>query len=201
MNIRTVRYKCTQSAEDLFFCEETKQVYIRQPSDSAHVRWLTASKWSGGYEASCCMKEGLILRVVDKHGKVMFEEQIGNEDGYSGTIADKKAPMKSEWVNETVKAMMERFSIVPYEKWKAKLMEQAAAFHFKGYYENWCFWETTDKKEEKIEKVFSPYGVPFWVVATTTEHKVCPLEWLEYDLKSEDCLTNEAIIGYQFVEK
>ncbi len=201
MGVRTVRYKSSQSGEDLFVCEETKKVYIRQPADNDHVRWLTGIKWSGGYEASCCMKAGLILRVVDKHGNVMFEETIGKEEGYSGTIAKKKAPLRHEWANATAKALMERFDVVPYEAWKAKLMDQAAAFQYNGYYENWCFWETVDKKEEKIQKVVNPYGDPFWVVATTTVHKICSLEWLEYDLKTEDCLDNEAIIGYRFIEK
>ena len=59
-------------------------------ADDDHVRWLTSSKWSGGYEADCPMKEGLEIRISDKAGNVLFVEKIVKEEGYDWTVAKKK---------------------------------------------------------------------------------------------------------------
>lgn len=93
-NVRTVVLMGEQrgSGEDLFRCKETGKVYIRQECDDDHVRWLTSSKWSGGYEADCPMKEGLEIRISDKAGNVLFVEKIVKEEGYDWTVAKKEAP-------------------------------------------------------------------------------------------------------------
>lgn len=62
--------------EDLYYCKETGQMYIRQVYNDHYVRWFTASKWTGGYEADCHIRSGLMIQVTDKAGCVLFEEPV-----------------------------------------------------------------------------------------------------------------------------
>lgn len=90
-SIRTVVFMADQRGvgEDLYRCKETGKVYIRQECDEEYVRWFTSEKWRGGYEASCPMREGLELRIVDKDGSLLFRESIVKAPGYSDTVAEK----------------------------------------------------------------------------------------------------------------
>lgn len=99
-NTRTVRFMAEQNAEDLYRCIDNGQVYIRQRCDEDHVRWLTANKWQGGYEASCPMKEGIVIRVVDKDGTVLFEETLVHNEWYESTVAVKKGGFFDEEIQK-----------------------------------------------------------------------------------------------------
>lgn len=97
-DVRIVSFMGDQSGlcEDLYRCKETGRVFIRQECDDTHVRWLTASKWRGDYEADCHLREGLTLRVVDKSGSILFEEATFQEEGVTGTWAQKVGPFSWE---------------------------------------------------------------------------------------------------------
>jgi hypothetical protein len=102
--ILKMKFKSEQrgNGEDLYFCEETKKVYVRQTSNGEGkiVFWMSTSKWSGGYEASCPLKEGLIIQA-DYLG-TQFEEVLVKDDWNGGTSAVKKFPFS--WEVEKLKS-------------------------------------------------------------------------------------------------
>ena len=92
-----VKFKCQQDAEDLFYSPETHKVYARQRSNATGVVfWCTTSKWSRGYEASCRIREGITMRVLDYKDRVCFEETLVHDDWNGGTSAEKKGPFSDE---------------------------------------------------------------------------------------------------------
>lgn len=97
-NVRTLTFKESQRGvgEDLYLTKESRNVLIRQMLDDNTVRWLTANKWSGGYEADCPVKDGLVLNVVDKQGKIIFTETTYRTDWNGAGQADKKHPFSWE---------------------------------------------------------------------------------------------------------
>ena len=125
--------------EDLYYCKNTEQVYIRQVYSNSHVRWLTASKWTGGYEADCHMKSGLIIQVADKAGNILFEEELSDAEDVTGTWAQKNGPFSWEAITGFAKEYKEKFGLSTYEEWKAWLMADAKPCGFEGYSDNWLF--------------------------------------------------------------
>ena len=117
-DVRIVSFIGDQSGlcEDLYRCKETGRVFIRQECDDTHVRWLTASKWRGGYEADCHLREGLMLRAVDKSGNVLFEEVTFQEEGVTGTWAQKVGPFSWEPPKALAKEYEQRLDLRTYEK-------------------------------------------------------------------------------------
>lgn len=91
-NIRTLVFKESQSGvcEDVYRMKEHSGVLIRQRLDDTTVRWLTASKWSGGYEASCPVKDGLTLNIVDSAGLLIFTETTYRTEWNGGGQAEKR---------------------------------------------------------------------------------------------------------------
>ncbi len=92
-NVRTARLICSQRgfAQDVYRLAETGRAVIRQPLDekSSLVRWLTADKWSGGYEPSNYLKDGLMIDVVDESGAVVFTENTWHSEWNGGGLAEK----------------------------------------------------------------------------------------------------------------
>lgn len=99
-HVRTLTFIGEQhgACEDLYITKETGIILIRQCLDDATVRWLTANKWSGGYEADCPVKDGLILNVVDVDGKSIFTEITYHTEWNGGGQAEKKHPFSWEKV-------------------------------------------------------------------------------------------------------
>jgi hypothetical protein len=115
--ILKMKFKSNQqgNGEDLYFCEETKRVYVRQTSNGEGkiVFWLSTSKWSGGYEASCPLKEGLIIQA-DYIG-TQFEEVLVKDDWNGGTSAIKTFPFS--WESEKLEEQKSK-EISPKQKLK-----------------------------------------------------------------------------------
>lgn len=96
-NVRHVRRIGSQSwyAEELYRCRETKRVFIRQDLREGLVRWTTASKWSGGYEADTPLKDGLTIIVEDRCGSEIFREETYTTRWNGSGQSDKNHPF--EW--------------------------------------------------------------------------------------------------------
>lgn len=60
--VRHVRYIGEQAGngEDVYRVMETGRLCVRQKVCEDLVRWCTATKWSGGYEADTPFKDGLM---------------------------------------------------------------------------------------------------------------------------------------------
>ena len=185
--------------EDLYQCKETGQVFIRQECDDTHVRWLTASKWRGGYEADCHLREGLKLQVVDKSGHTLFEEMIFQEKGVTGTWAQRIGPFSWEPPEAMAKEYEQRLGLRPYEEWKAWLMAEAKANGYAGYVDNWLFSMAECKVPKKIAKV-DYLGITAYITVQEALHKVCGKRWHSYEVMAADLNTCLAICGYIFEE-
>lgn len=200
-NMRTVVFIADQkgSGEDLYRCKENGRVYIRQESgDEGHVRWLTSSKWTGGYEADCPMKEGLILRAVDKTGKELFEEVLIKEEGVSGTWAVKVGPFSWEAINALAEEMAKQHGLRPYEEWKAWLLSDMPA-DSKIYRENWLF-AMVDRQKPKVLARMDFLGVTAYAVSQEEKHTACGRSWTSFEIRDEAMDTCLAICGYKFEE-
>lgn len=199
--VRTVVFMDAQRGlyEDLYRCNETSRVFIRQECDDAHVRWLTASKWIGGYEADCHLKDGLMLRAVKKDGSLLFKERITQTSGVTGTWAQKKAPFSWEAIAALADKYRKQLNLRSYEDWKGWLMTDAKAAGFTGCRENWLFAMSERAKPEKIAQL-DYLGKSAYAVVQEETHKVCGKKWFSYEIQSADLYTCLAICGYKFEE-
>ena len=86
----------TGVSEDLYRTKESRRVLIRQDIGQGLVRWCTASKWTGGYEADCPVKEGLTIIAIDKKGNEIFREETFRTQWNGTGQADKAHPFSWE---------------------------------------------------------------------------------------------------------
>lgn len=197
--VRTVVFIGDQRGlcEDLYRSKETGQVYIRKVCDDSHVCWLTASLWTGGYEADCHMKSGLVIRVTNKAGGVLFEERLAEQEGDIGTWAAKNGPFSWEAVTAVAKEYEEKYKLSTYEDWKAWLMADAEHYGFKGCSDNWLYAMAERGTFKEIGKV-SFLGVTAVVTVRAETHKACGKSWLCYEVQDTGLDTTLAICGYKF---
>lgn len=198
-NVRTVVLMGEQrgSGEDLFRCKETGKVYIRQECDNEYVRWLTSSKWSGGYEADCPMKEGLEIRISDKAGNVLFVEKIVKEEGYDWTVAKKEAPFSWNAILQAATEIEKKFELKSHDEWKDWILADREAFGHSGYWENWAFGEVDYGPVEKIESLHL-LGQKVLVTKQKAKHRISKKEWTDIEIRTVDLTTVLEICGYMF---
>lgn len=191
----TVRYFASQSAEDLYRCTESAAVFVRQPCDDKYVRWLTSSKWKGGYEASCSLREGIKLRVVDGAGNLLFCERVVKADGYMDTVAEKTGAFSREAITALTEDITKRFALASYDDWKGWLMKEAEAAGYEGYYDNWLY----DNEYDALVKIAKMdfLGVSVYATKQTARHCKCGKVWTEYEIRTADLSTCVAICGFE----
>lgn len=199
-DVRTVHFMSEQNAEDLYRCNENGRVYVRQRCDDDCVRWLTSVKWREGYEASAPMREGMILRIVDPRGKVLYEETLVHENGYCDTVAKKKAPFSDEAIKQQAKAVAEQANLRSYVEWKTWMMRYAREHKYTGYSENWCFAEVEYSKPRTLFN-FEYLGVPAYCIAEDAVHKISGQKWTCIEIRDKSKQTVLEICGYQFEEE
>ena len=197
-NIRTVRFMAVQGAEDLYRCEETGKVYVRQPCDDKHVRWCTSCKWTGGYEADCPMKEGIIIDIVDVCGNFLFRESLIKVDGYCWTVAEKVGPFSYEAIKNLAYDVIEKHKLQSWDEWRAWLCADYKSM-YDGYIENWAFAENEHGKPQKLATM-SYLGRKVYLTATQYTHKICGKTWTCYEIQDKytDVL---AVCGFKFERK
>lgn len=202
-NVLTVTYKSSQNGEDLFWCKETKKVYIRQPMTESGVVWLTTSKWVGGYEASCPMREGLTMRVVDKSGTMLFEEKIEkSESGDGYTYASKNGDFSYEAIRKIVNEFKKKLGngfknkLTSYEDWKKWILSDKEKYGNTDYDDNWMFYWL---EETYLKVIDSRYclGEKVYIGEQGCRHKVSGKEWIEYLVLSEDKIVTLELIGFR----
>lgn len=200
--VRTVLFMADQRGvcEDVYRCNESGKVFIRQECNETHVRWLTGSKWSGGYEADCHMKEGLLLRVVKKDGNLLFEERISQSSGVIGTWAQKKGPFSWEAINALAAKHAKQLNLHTYEEWKEWLMADAKASGYTGYGDNWLYAMSEYSQPKKIAQ-HDYLGKTAYAVVQECRHKACGKKWRCYEIRNDALDTCLAICGYKFEEE
>lgn len=195
--VRTVRFMQSVNGEDLYRCKENKKVYIRQQCNEKYVRWLTSSKWTGGYEADCPMKEGIKIRVVDNYDNVLFEETLITVDGIWETCAEKKGPFHYDAIRSMAKRFFEEYDLIEYNEWKEWLGADAEAYNYKSYSENWLFCEAEHENREIIVRSVV-LGERVAICSQKMKHTICGKEWTEYCIWNPQTVSNEALIGFKF---
>lgn len=179
-NVLNVRFICTQGAEDLYKCVETGKVYVRQVCDELYVRWLTTSKWSGGYEASCPLREGIQINILDAEGQYLFIETPFKVHGYGDTVALKRGPFFSEEIKRIAHECAQEYSLMPYEAWKRWLMDKAPAAH-KDYADNWLYCNVTKGNFMQVKK-FNALGKTIALTKEFYNHQLTDAQWQCYEL-------------------
>lgn len=174
-----VRFKCQQGAEDLFYSPETKRVYARQRANVDDiVFWTTTSKWSQGYEADCPIREGITMRVIDYKGQACFEETLEKDTWNGGTSAEKKGPFYDEVLKAHARDAEDHYRLKTYEQWKEWLCSYQEQYGYKGYYDNWLYWEVQTVVEKEIER-YELFDGPAYLYKQTMKHKICGKKWVE----------------------
>lgn len=194
-DLRIVKFKETQGAEDLFFCPDRNTVYLRQPCDDDYVRWLTTSKWAGGYEANAPMRTGLTIRVIGDNGDTLFEEEITKQPGYSDTVAAKKASFHADVLKDMTADMQKRYSLKGYDEWRNWLLQMKPA-SYAGYDDSWLFCENQTVELKHVEAI-RVYGKVHSLVRYHIRHKLSGAEYTEYHLESKNGLV-VSHFGYGF---
>lgn len=90
----------TGVSEDVYRIQETGRVCVRQWLCDDLVRWCTATKWSGGYEADTPFKDGLMLIAVDDTGAEIGMEVTYQTQWNGEGLAEKELPFSWEAVPE-----------------------------------------------------------------------------------------------------
>lgn len=198
-DVRTVRYFATQSAEDLYRCEENGRVYIRQRCDKNYVRWVTSSKWQGGYEADSCIRRWMVMRVVDESGAVLFEEKLIHEEGYDGTVAKKIGDFADEALKKIEKMAIDNIRPQTYEKWKAWMMRSAKKHKYTGYSENWAFAEA-EYSDLKVVTPCSYLGKKAYITTQTAKHRISGQTWKAVEIRDEGKQTVLRLCGFIYEE-
>lgn len=194
-NIRKVVYRFTQGgAEDVFWCSETKKMYIRQPVDESKVHWLTSSKWTGGYEAESHIRDGITMQVVDKCGKILFEETLEQDEWNFGTSALKIGDFANEAIEKTAKEFGK--GLKNYEEWKNWLLSDKKLYDSIDSNDTWLYYLNEHHTKIVGEKYF--LGKKALLAEEHCKHKVSNKEWVEYLVISEDKCYTLDIAGYAF---
>lgn len=195
--VRHMIFKGEQGCEDLFRCVENGRMYIRQICDEKYVRWLTTSKWSGGYEADTPFKSGLIIKVVDNTGAEYFEEKIIEETGYYGTVAEKAYPFWSEFITDTCTQKLSKYDARSYYHWKEWLLDYKKPFDYDGYSDNWLFCNAKYEPKKKVEKL-NYLGKTLFVNTQKATHTICRQTWTELTIYNPETGITEGLIGYLY---
>lgn len=180
-----VRYQITQGAEDLYYCPETKRVYIRQPSNyPGMVFWLTASHWHGGYEASCPVKAGIAMVVMDRKEEHELFREITVSDGGCDTFAEKKGEFYSEAMNRICSEIADKYKLDDHKKWRKWLLSDKDKMGYKGYDDNWLHCEDELVENETVENGLSILGMKVYVRRFRYKHKISNKVWDSYIITS-----------------
>lgn len=151
--------------------------------------WYFASK---DFKADCIVPTNVTLQVMNRDGKVIFEEKNGNvepEFEFTSVMAKKKA---SE--------IAEKYGLATYETWRKSLILDMKACEYKGYTDNWLYYETNKLRGITIDR-FEYLGEKFVIEKRTMKHKICGRMWVEYLIINTSRQYIEAICGYDYSEK
>lgn len=191
--IRNVQFLAQQGADDLYRCIDNGKIFIRQRCDKEYVRWLTTSKWPGGFEPDMPLRGGLVIRILDPDGTCLFVEQVYKEPGYDGTVAKKEAPFFDDACNHMATTIREECRLLTYDQWKTWLMEAAAVHGYKDYGDNWCFAEVEYGPIKTAAKDYRVLGKELKLTVQKATHKICGYSWDIYMLHTSG---NLWIVGY-----
>ena len=188
-----VRFRERKSAEDLYWCEERKKVFLRQPYGDHHVRWLTTTDCM---EADCSLREGMTLHVVDLNGKELFQETIVRQKDGDPLYAVKSGPFSYEALKSLEKEYASRMFLRSYEGWKRWLMDSAEEYGFVGCSDSWLY--DADHEPYRTRAILNYLGKRIRLASSRSTHRVCKKSWIRFQLMDESLETCLGLCGFQF---
>lgn len=200
-----VRFIDVQNGSEELYRGENGKVYIRQPSNinenwykgkkGGRTYWLTSSKWTGGYEADCPLKDGLVVNVKDKYGNIIFRETLRADDCCCRTSAEQNAPFAWEIKKHIASQFAEEYGLSDWNSWKALLCSEKARHDYKGYDDTWLYCEAKSLKK-KTMKCVTEFGMTFRIIEEHRKHLISGTRWTEYYLIANTDEIVEEICGY-----
>lgn len=198
-----VRWIEQHSAEDVYRrLDDPSRYIIRQPMPgNKQVRWLAATKWSGGYEADHSLKSGLLIHVLSNVGTVLFTEQLIADENASDPVAMKKGPFSYEIIKQLAEGVKTTYGLLSYDDWKQWLISYKEKAGNTGENDNWLFCETALR--EQTTKIISYFylGRRCNLIHEKLRHKIAGCEWDAFTLVSENGLETVAICGYDIIKE
>lgn len=197
-----------QGAEDIYMSVyKPYRYYVRQPNnDKETVAWLSSSKWTGGVEASCNLKAGTVIEIVDTYlpdAPVIYTEVIEkySSDEYNNfpdeTYAKKIAPFSYEATQLIAEEFANKFSLKTHNEWTQWLTAAGKEFGVNGFDDNWIYCSSEVMGETVMERL-SYLNRRCSLVMLRKRHSVATeSEWTEYLLISDDHIVIE-ICGYDY---
>lgn len=196
-NIRTVHFMCARGCEDLYRCHENGKVYARQECGRNHVRWLTTSALPGGYECLMPMRDGLVMRIVDASGTLLFEEHITKVAGANDTCATKTGDFSSDLIKSIANSFAESMELRSWYDWKDWMKQSSKKYQYRGYNDNWQYVEV--EYSERTTLCSSQYlGKRIYITSEKAVHKISGQTWECIEVRDESKLEVLAICGYKF---
>lgn len=193
----TVCFKETQGAEDLFIMTSgtRRKVYCRQRCDQTHIRWLSTSKWAGGYEADCPIREGIQFLIVGAEGEPLYRETVVKEIGYSDTVAVKEFDFFDDWIKKLQQEIAEKNCLLSHANWRAYLCSFLGANN-REYLDNWLYCNSVETDVE-LKDQSSYLGNNVSLIRRSYLHTPTGRRYSRYNLESSDLVSCYAICGYQ----
>ena len=196
----TVRFLKTQGAEDLFVAVpgNLRKVYVRQPIDDKHAMWLTTSKWSGGYEASCPISAGVVFYIVDPNGNYASMEAVQRFDGFFYPVAYKQFPFFGKWLVNASQQTANNHGLKTHEEWKSYLMS-GGLYDGRDYLDNWLYCNSVETAVV-MTGALSYLGNPVSIIRRSYRHDPTGRKYHRYSLETADCISCLALCGYEWEE-
>lgn len=193
----TVCFKETQGAEDLFIMTSgtRRKVYCRQRCDQTHIRWLSTSKWAGGYEADCPIREGIQFLIVGAEGEPLYRETVVKEIGYSDTVAVKEFDFFDDWIKKLQQEIAEKICLLSHTNWRAYLCSFRETNN-REYLDNWLYCKSVETDVE-LKDQSSYLGKNVSLIRRSYLHTPTGRRYSRYNLESSDLVSCYAICGYQ----
>lgn len=191
---RMVKYVTSINGEDVFVGIENKKFYIRQKTNEPHyVRWYSASKWSGGFEASCPIKSGVRFRVYTGDMYHLFSEIV---EGVAGA-AKKEYDFYDDMIKNFAENMRKNYELTPHNEWREEQLKRKAEYDVgeKYYNDTWIYSER-EEKQHYISYEETIYGINLYKSATCYQHNKTGDRYIEITLVDKHDTVCYEIVGY-----
>ena len=210
-DVRKVRFMKNDGSADLYRCVEGASkgcVYARIPvrtnceEQSAAVQWLSASRWSGGYEPSFPLREGIKLEIVDSNMQLLYTETVCSYPyalAHGKGFAEAVAPFYPNACKEEAAQVAVELQLIPHNQWRQWLLTDMPNGEEP---DNWLYCSATEEKTYLLRQAFV-LGERYTVCATLYRHDISGKRWWAYtieSMKGDKKIFVVEICGYKILE-
>ena len=196
-----VKWVACQSAEDVYQrMDDPNRFLIRQPAaDKDSVCWHTAVSWSGGYEADCHLRSGILIHAVTDKGTVLFTEQPIYDEDSGELVAKKRGPFSYEAVRDFADGIKQWFHLISFDDWKKWLLAYKKDENKEN--DTWLFYDTELREQALKILPFAYLGKKCCLIREKLRHKASGCEWDAYSIVSEDGTETVAVCVFEIIKQ